>query len=396
MIDNESQNSEISLHGLLKLMLEKGASDLHITAASAPVVRVDGEMEPLELPALRPADCKRLCYSVLTDQQKHLFEETKELDFAFGVKGLARFRANLFVQRGVVSGAFRQIPLQILSPEELGLPKVVVDMCKKPRGLILCTGPTGSGKSTTLSTLIDKINQENKKHIITIEDPIEFLHPHKGCIVSQREVKSDTENFTIALKHVLRQDPDVVLVGEMRDLETIQAGLTIAETGHLCFATLHTNSTVQTIHRMIDVFPARQQAQVRAQLSFVLEGIVTQTLLPKASGIGRVLACEVLVPNAAIRNLIREDKLHQVYTQMQIGQGQHGMITMNQSLQALYAKRVITYETAKAASSDPEELEGLLNKSRNPNDPRSGQLNRTSQVSKLSSSKNLSGLGGNK
>jgi twitching motility protein PilT len=316
------------------------------------------------LPPLTPADCKRLCYSVLTESQKHIFEEKKELDFAFGVKGLARFRANLYVQRGVVSGAFRQVPLSILSPAQLGLPKIVVELCNKPRGLILVTGPTGSGKSTTLSTLIDKINSERRQHILTVEDPIEFLHAHKKCIVNQREVKSDTENFAIALKNVLRQDPDVVLIGELRDLETIQAGLTIAETGHLCFATLHTNSAIQTVNRIIDVFPARQQPQVRAQLSFVLEGIVTQTLLPKASGTGRVLACEVLVPNAAVRNLIREDKLHQIYTQMQVGQEKHGMITMNQSLRDLYMKGQITLETAFSSSSDPDELETMIDKTR--------------------------------
>lgn len=360
-VQDSQENANVSLHQLLKTMLDKGASDLHITAATPPVIRVDGELLPLKLAPLSPMECKRLCYSILTDSQKSRFEEENELDLSFGVKGLSRFRANLYFQRGVVSAAFRQIPFRIQEPKELGLPNVVETLCEKPRGLILVTGPTGSGKSTTLASLIDKINRETRQHILTIEDPIEFLHPHKSCIVNQREVYSDTDSFTKALKYVLRQDPDVVLIGELRDLETIEAALTIAETGHLCFATLHTNSAVQTINRMIDVFPPHQQAQIRAQLSFVLEGVISQNLIPRASGNGRVLAAEVMIPNAAIRNLIREDKLHQVYSQMQIGQGKHGMVTLNQCLSELFLKRQITMEEALRSSSEPDELRMIIN-----------------------------------
>ncbi|MBN8554718.1 MAG: type IV pilus twitching motility protein PilT [Deltaproteobacteria bacterium] len=353
-------NSSLTLQVLLKTMLEKGASDLHITAATPPVLRVDGILIPLKLPALSPTDCKRLCYSILTDSQKSRFEEDNELDLSFGMKGLARFRCNLFVQRGVVSGAFRQIPFKISTLQELGMPPIVGELCERPRGLILVTGPTGSGKSTTLAAMIDKINRETHQHILTIEDPIEFLHPHKSCIVNQREVNADTESFTKALKYVLRQDPDVVMVGELRDLETIEAALAIAETGHLCFATLHTNSALQTINRLVDVFPSHQQPQIRAQLSFVLEGIISQTLIEKASGVGRVMAYEVLIPTPAIRNLIREDKVHQIYSQMQIGQGKHGMNTLNQSLVQLYQRRMITMDQALSCSSDPEEVRTMI------------------------------------
>ncbi len=355
-----TENSSLSLHQLLKAMLDKGASDLHITAGTPPAIRIDGMVMTLKVPPLSPTDCKRLCYSILTDTQKSRFEEEHELDLSFGVKSLARFRANIFIQRGVVSGAFRQIPFKIQNFNELGLPNIVSEFSMKPRGLILVTGPTGSGKSTTLAAIIDKINRETNQHILTIEDPIEFLHPHKSCIVNQREVFSDTESYKKALKYVLRQDPDVVMVGELRDLESIEAALTIAETGHLCFATLHTSSAIQTINRLIDVFPPHQQPQVRAQLSFVLEGIVSQTLLTKSSGVGRALAIEILIPNAAIRNLIREDKLHQIYSQMQIGQGKHGMVTLNQSLGELYFRRHISLEQALEASSDPEELRVII------------------------------------
>ncbi|TVQ78156.1 MAG: type IV pilus twitching motility protein PilT [Bradymonadales bacterium] len=353
---DESSGGRITLHQLLKTMMEKGGSDLHLTAATAPAIRIDGEIVPLKLPPLSPTDCKRLCYSVLTDIQKSQFEENHELDLSFGVKELARFRANIFVQRGVVSGTFRQIPFKISTLEDLGLPSSVADLCKKPRGLILVTGPTGSGKSTTLASMIDKINRETHQHILTIEDPIEFLHPHKGCIVNQREVTHDTESFEKALKYILRQDPDVVMIGELRDLESIESALAIAETGHLCFATLHTNGAVQTINRLIDVFPSTQQEQVRAQLSFVLEGIISQTLLPRASGVGRVMACEILIPNAAVRNLIREDKVHQIYSQMQMGQDRSGMLTLNQSLLEIFKKRLVTLDEVLSASSDPEEL----------------------------------------
>jgi twitching motility protein PilT len=349
-----------NLHQLLKAMIEKNSSDLHLTVGSPPQLRIDGRLVPLKMPPLTAQDTKQLCYSILTDAQKHKFEENNELDLSFGVKGLARFRSNIFVQRGAVAGAFRTIPFKILTFEELGLPHVIATFAEKPRGLILVTGPTGSGKSTTLASIIDKINGNANDHIITIEDPIEYLHPHKNCLVNQREVGADTASFKNALRYILRQDPDVVLVGEMRDLETIEAALTVAETGHLCFATLHTNSTVQTINRIIDVFPPHQQAQVRTQLSFVLEGVVCQSLLPKATGPGRVMAIEVMVPNAAIRNLIREDKIHQIYSQMQIGQGKHGMQTFNQSLASLYLRRLITMEEALARSSDHDELRSLI------------------------------------
>jgi len=351
-----------NLHQLLQTMVKKGASDLHITTGSPPQLRIDGHLVPIQSPPLTAPETKQLCYSILTDSQKHKFEENNELDLSFGVKGLARFRANVFMQRGAVAGAFRTIPFKIMTFEELGLPPVVQELAKKPRGMVLVTGPTGSGKSTTLATIIDKINSERHEHIITVEDPIEFLHPHKKCVVNQREVGSDTYSFKNALKYILRQDPDVVLVGEMRDLETIEAALTISETGHLVFATLHTNSCVQTINRIIDVFPSYQQSQVRAQLSFVLEGVMSQTLIPKASGSGRVLALEIMVPNAAIRNLIREDKIHQIYSQMQVGQSKFGMQTLNQSLYTLYMKRVITLDDAIGRSQDPEELRTMIEK----------------------------------
>jgi twitching motility protein PilT len=349
-----------NLHQLLKAMVEKGASDLHVTTGSPPQLRIDGKLVPLKTPPLSPVDTKQLCYSILTDAQKHKFEEESELDLSFGVKGLSRFRANIFMQRGAVAGAFRTIPFKILTFQELGLPPIVSELAKKPRGLILVTGPTGSGKSTTLASIIDKINTDRHEHIITIEDPIEYLHPHKNCLVNQREVGADTTSFKKALKYILRQDPDVVLVGEMRDLETVEAALVISETGHLAFATLHTNSCVQTINRILDVFPPYQQPQVRAQLSFVLEGVMTQNLLPKAGGPGRVLVIEVMVPNPAIRNLIREDKVHQVYSQMQVGQTKFGMQTFNQSLALAYQKRLITLEEAMGRSSDPDELRNIL------------------------------------
>src|SRR3989441_1887093 len=313
---------QVSLSELLRKLSDMGGSDLHITTGTPPQVRVDGHLHPLEgYKTLTSADTKQLAYSVLTDAQKHRFEENLELDFSFGVKGLSRFRANIFNQRGAVGAVFRAIPYEIKSFEELGLPTVVKDLCNKPRGLVLVTGPTGSGKSTTLAAIIDKINKERHEHILTIEDPIEFLHNHKSCIVNQREVNADTRGFAQALRTALRQDPDVVLVGEMRDLETIESALRIAETGHLTFATLHTNSAAQTINRIVDVFPAHQQSQVRAQLSLVLEGIMCQALLPKASGTGRCLAMEIMCPNPAIRNLIREDKIHPIYSSMQTGQG---------------------------------------------------------------------------
>lgn len=349
-----------NLHQLLKAMIERGASDLHITTGSPPQMRVDGHITPLKAPPLSPTETKQLCYSVLTEAQKHKYEEENELDLSFGVRDLSRFRANLFTQRGAVAGAFRAVPQQTRSFEDLGLPQVVADLAKRPRGLVLVTGPTGSGKSTTLAAMIDFINTTRHEHIVTIEDPIEFIHQHKNCVVNQREVGADTRSFKVALKYILRQDPDVVLVGELRDLETIEAALTIAETGHIVYASLHTNSAVQTINRVIDVFPPFQQAQVRAQLSFVLEGIVCQTLVPKAGGSGRVIACEVMVPNPAIRNLIREDKVHQIYSSMQVGQSRYGMQTFNQSLASLVARKIITSEDALARTSDADELRNIM------------------------------------
>ncbi|HQR67095.1 MAG TPA: type IV pilus twitching motility protein PilT [Thermoanaerobaculia bacterium] len=345
-----------TLHQLLKTLVERGGSDLHITTNSPPMIRVDGDLVPLDFPPLTVPETKQLIYSILTDVQKHRFEENLELDLSFGVKGLARFRGNVFLQRGAVSGVFRQIPYEILGFRELGVPPIVETLCTKPRGLILVTGPTGSGKSTTLATMIDKINREQPRHIVTIEDPIEFLHTHKRCIVNQRELHADTHTFPNALRAVLREDPDVVLVGEMRDLETMECALRIAETGHLTMATLHTNSAVQSLNRIVDAFPANQQPQVRAQLSFVLEGILCQTLLPRASGRGRCLAMEIMIPTPAIRNLIREDKLHQIYSMMQTGQSKFGMQTFNQSLATLVHRRVISQELAVSMSSFPDEL----------------------------------------
>lgn len=356
-------NENLTLTELLKRMTEMRGSDLHVTLNSPPQIRVDGHMHPLtEFEPMTAADTKSLAYSVLTDAQKHRFEEDLELDFSFGVKGLSRFRANLFNQKGAVAAVFRAIPYEIKTFDQLGLPPVVSQMCEKPRGLILVTGPTGSGKSTTLAAMLDKINRDRHEHILTIEDPIEFLHPHKSCLVNQREVKADTHGFSHALRSALRQDPDIVLIGEMRDLETIESALRIAETGHMTFGTLHTNSAAATINRIIDVFPAYQQSQIRAQLSLVLEGVMCQTLLPKASGSGRAMAMEILVPNPAIRNLIREDKVHQIYSMMQTGQEKYGMQTLNQSLATLYFQKQITLELALQRSSNADELQELINR----------------------------------
>lgn len=349
------------LQELLKVMVDKGGSDLHITAGSPPRIRVHGKLLPLEqLSPLTPVDTKQMAYTVLTDAQKHIFEEENELDFSFGLKGLSRFRGNLFVQRGATGGVFRTIPFKIKTFQELNLPPVVEELSKKPRGLILITGPTGSGKTTTLAAMINRINEEREDHIMTIEDPIEYLHPSKKALVNQREVGADTNSFKNALKHVLRQDPDVVLLGELRDMETIEIALTVAETGHLCLATLHTNSCVQTINRVVDVFPAHQQPQIRAQLSFVLEGVMSQLLIPTVDGKGRVMALEVMIPNSAIRNLIREDKVHQIYSQMQVGQAKFSMQTMNQSLLLLYQRRLISLDEAIGRSSDPDELRQMM------------------------------------
>jgi twitching motility protein PilT len=353
----------VSIHQLLKFMVENQGSDLHLTVNSPAQIRVHGKLQPIMgTNSLTAAETKQLCYSILTDQQKHKFEETLELDLSFGIKGLSRFRGNIFSQRGAVAGAFRTIPYEIRDFKELGLPEIISRLCEKPRGLILVTGPTGSGKSTTLAAMLDKVNRERHEHIITIEDPVEYLHPHKSCLVNQREVGADTHSFKNALKSALRQDPDVVLIGEMRDLETIESALRIAETGHLTFATLHTNSTVETINRIIDVFPSHQQSQVRTQLSFVLQGILCQSLLPTKDGKGRCLSLEIMVPNAAIRNLVREDKVHQIYSVMQTGQSGSGMQTFNQSLADLYLRGKLDLETAMARSSQPEELQELINR----------------------------------
>ena len=353
---------DVTLHQLLKTLVEQGGTDLHITTNSPPQIRIDGKLIPLQLPPLTASETKQICYSVLTDNQKHRFEESLELDLSFGIKGLARFRANVFSQRGATAAAYRVIPWEIKSYKELGLPEIVGTLCEKPRGLVLITGPTGSGKSTTLAAMLDKVNNDRHEHIMTIEDPVEYLHSHKKCIVNQRELHADTHSFANALRSVLRQDPDVVLIGEMRDLETIEAALRIAETGHLTFATLHTNSAMQTINRIVDVFPAHQQSQVRAQLSFVLEGIICQSLLPRANNQGRTVAMEILIPNPAVRNLIREDKIHQIYATMQAGQSKHGMQTFNQSLATSYQRKQISLQTALSASSNPEELQDMINR----------------------------------
>lgn len=350
----------LNVAALLQKMVEMGGSDLHLTANSSPRVRIHGRLLPLQAPVLTPPLSKKLAYSVMTDQQKFRFEENSEIDFSFGIKNLARFRANVFTQRGAVAAVFRAIPLEIKSIDELGLPAVIKKLCDKPRGLILVTGPTGSGKSTTLAAMIDKLNSERSEHIITVEDPIEFIHSHKKCLVNQREVHSDTTSFSSALKMALREDPDIVLIGEMRDLETVETALRIAETGHLTLATLHTNSAYSTINRIIDVFPPHQQQQIRSQLSMVLEGILCQSLIPRADGQGRVAAFEILVPNVAVRNLIRENKIHQIYSAMQTGQDKHGMQTFNQCLASLYANRLITLEDALARSSNPEEVQDIL------------------------------------
>src|SRR6476659_1506421 len=349
-----------TLPDLLKMLVELQGSDLHIATNTPPQIRIHGHLSRLQLPDMNPAETKNLVYSVLTDTQKKRFEESMELDFSFGLRGLARFRCNVFNQRGAVGAVYRLIPEKIRTFQELGLPQVLATLAERPRGLVLITGPTGSGKSTTLAAMLDKINTERHDHILTIGDPIEYIHPHKNCLVNQREVHSDTNNFSNALRAALREDPDIVLIGEMRDLETVEAALKIAETGHLTFGTLHTNSAAQTINRIIDIFPANQQSQIRTQLSLVLEGIVCQALLPKADGKGRVCSLEIMVPTPAIRNLIRDDKVHQIYGAMQAGQDKLGMQTANQSLASLYMKRQITLETALGASSNKDELQDMI------------------------------------
>ena len=350
----------LNLRALLQEMIERDASDLHITAGERPKLRIDGDITNSTVEhVLTPKDTLQLAYSVLTEEQKKRFELEDELDFSFGIQNLARFRGNVFKQRGCVALALRMIPFNVRTFEDLGLPPIVGKLAERPRGLILVTGPTGSGKSTTLAAMLDKINKERKGHIITVEDPIEFIHRHQSCIVNQREIGTDTKSFATALKYALREDPDIILVGEMRDLETVAAALTIAETGHLVLATLHTNSAAESINRIIDVFPSSQQPQIRAQLAFVLEGVLTQALLQRARGKGRVMVCEIMVATPAIRALIRDDKVHQIYSALQAGK-KHGMQTMTDALYQQYMNREITKEEALRISAEPNEFLRLI------------------------------------
>ncbi|MBN2206703.1 MAG: type IV pilus twitching motility protein PilT [Candidatus Aminicenantes bacterium] len=350
----------IPIQELLKICVDEDASDLHITTYVPPRIRVHGVLRSIEHPPLTPAETKQLVYSILSDKQKKSFEEKLELDFSFGIKDLGRFRVNVFQQKGAVSAAFRRFLPTMWSFQQLGIPQRIAQLCYLPRGLILVTGPTGCGKSTSLACMIDHINHERPVHIVTIEDPIEYYFTPKKAIINQRELLVDTLSYGNALRSVLREDPDVVLVGEMRDLETVEATLRVAETGHLTFSTLHTNSASETISRIIDIFPSQYQTQVRIMLSMSLEAVLTQSLLPRADGKGRVLAIEILIPNPAIRNLIRENKIHQIYSAMQMGQGKFGMMTFNQSLASLYAKGVISLDTAMSVTSFPEELTDIL------------------------------------
>ncbi len=350
----------VSINDLLRALFDKNASDLHITAGAAPGLRIDGDISSFGTEKLSPEVCQELIYSVLTDDQKEKFERENELDLAFGVKGLGRIRMNVFRQRGAVAAVLRNIPSHIPTFEELGLPEIVSKtIVKLPKGLVLVTGPTGSGKSTTIASIIDYINADRKGHIITVEDPIEYVYSHKNCLVNQREIGTDSLSFTASLKHILRQDPDVIVIGEMRDLETIQAALTIAETGHLVFGTLHTSDTVQSINRIIDVFPPHQQQQIRTQLSFVLQAVLAQMLIPRAYSGGRIAAIEVLMPNMAVRNLIREEKIHQIYSTMQTAT-EEGNQTMNSALSQLYIKQLITYNEAMGNSLDPKDLARMI------------------------------------
>jgi twitching motility protein PilT len=355
----------MSLRELLEQMVKAGASDLHLTVGSPPVIRVDGKLQRITGQDMLTADqIKKLAYSMLNEKQKLKFEQNSELDFSFGIEQMSRFRCNMFMQRGNVAVAIRQIPYNIRSFEDLGLPKVIGEFSKLPRGLVLVTGPTGSGKSTTLAAIIDKINKERPVHIITVEDPIEYLHRHQMALINQREVYSDTSSFASALKYALREDPDVVLVGEMRDLETIEAALSISETGHLAFATLHTNSCAETINRIVDVFPTNQQEQIRIALSFTLQAVVSQTLIPKIGG-GRVMALEVMIATPAIRAIIRDDKVHQIYSMIQSGQ-KYGMKTMNQSLSELYLAGKISINDAMSFSHNTQELGEMINRQKAP------------------------------
>ena len=353
----------VNLRALLEEVIEREASDLHITAGECPKLRIDGDItNSTTTYVMSPKDTLQLAYSVLTENQKKRFETEDELDFSFGIQNLARFRGNVFKQRGCVGMVIRMIPFSVKTFEDLGLPPILAKLAERPRGLVLVTGPTGSGKSTTLAAMIDKINKERKGHIITVEDPIEFIHRHQSCIVNQREVGTDTKSFSTALKYALREDPDVILVGEMRDLETVAAALTIAETGHLVLATLHTNSAAESINRIIDVFPSGQQSQIRAQLAFVLEGVVTQTLLPKAKGRGRAMACEIMVATPAIRAMIRDDNVHQIPSMLQAGQ-RHGMQTMNHALYQLYIAREVERDECLRVSGQPNDFLRMIGES---------------------------------
>lgn len=350
----------VTLRELLEIMVKKGASDLHLTVGAPPMIRVDGKLVKMEFDRLSPEVTKKLAYSMMNEKQKLKFEENSELDLSFGIENLSRFRCNVFVQRGNVAVAMRQIPYRVKTFEELGIPKVIQEFAGSPRGLILVCGPTGSGKSTTLASIMDKVNRERNDHILTVEDPIEYLHRHMGCIVNQREVHADTKSFAAALKYALREDPDVVLIGEMRDLETIEAALNISETGHLVFATLHTNSAAESINRIVDVFPTNQQEQVRVTLSFVLQAVVVQQLIPKIGG-GRALAMEIMVATPALRAIIRDDKVHQIYSTIQAGQ-KYGMRTMNQSLAELYINHKITIGDAIGRSGNVDELNDIISR----------------------------------
>ncbi len=356
----DTTTTRVDIHKLLQTMMDNGASDLHLSAGAPPALRINGSIRRVKSEPLTDTDVHGIAYSILNEKQRKRFEEDCEIDLSFNWRNTCRFRANFFWQRGSVAGALRQIPNEVKPLEELGMPEAVTGLGQRRQGLVFVTGPTGSGKSTTIASLIDSINRTRKGHILTIEDPIEFLHKHLNCIVNQREVGSDTESFEEALRYVLRQDPDVVLIGEIRDKTSMEAALRISETGHLALATLHTNSAIQTIHRVLDFFPPEHQNTVRHQLSFVLEGVVSQRLLPRADGGGRAIACEVLVPNVAIRNLIREGKTHQIYSLMQTGQSQHHMITLNQSLAALVQSGTITKEVALRTSYEKEELAGMI------------------------------------
>jgi twitching motility protein PilT len=361
--DNAPQEEgRLDIHRLLQTMVEKGASDLHLTAGSPPQLRLHGHLYPLKMAPLTPNDIQVIAYSILNEKQKKQFEEISEVDLSFRWKGVSRFRANFFRQRGAMAGALRRIPFEAKSLQALGFPAVAETVVDKPNGLVLVTGPTGSGKSTTLASIVDTINNTKRSHIITIEDPIEFLHSHKRSIVNQREVGTDTNSFGDALRYVLRQDPDVVLIGEIRDLTTMESALRIAETGHLALATLHTNNAVQTIHRILDFFPSRQQDMVRTQVSFVLEAVISQQLVPRTDEAGRVLAYEILFPTAAIRALIRDDKTHQIMSHMQMGQGKSGMVTLNQSLLVHVQSNALSPEHAMARSYDAEELSNMIQK----------------------------------